>query len=64
MDDRIWLLFGFLGHSQSVQLIVHTLLAAFLAVLVAKLATKNLQIVPSGCQNVMEATVSGMGFCC
>lgn len=60
MDDRIWLLFGFLGHSQEVQLIVHTLLAAFLAVLVAKLATKNLQIVPSGCQNVMEAVVNGM----
>lgn len=60
MEERIWLIFGFLGHSQEVQLIVHTLLAAFLAVLVAKLATKNLQIVPSGCQNVMEATVSGM----
>jgi F-type H+-transporting ATPase subunit a len=60
MDDRIWLLFGFLGHSQSVQLIVHTLLAAFLAVLIAKLATKNLQIVPKGCQNVMEAVINGM----
>ena len=60
MEDRIWLFFGFLGHNEYVQLIVHTLLAAFLSVLVAKLATRNLQIVPSGCQNVMEAVVSGI----
>jgi F-type H+-transporting ATPase subunit a len=60
MEDRIWLFFGFLGHDPMVQLVVHTLLAAFLALLVAKLATKNLQIVPSGCQNVMEAAVSGI----
>ncbi len=60
MEERIWLIFGFLGHDPMVQLVVHTLLAAFLAVTVAKLATKNLQIVPSGCQNVMEAVVSGI----
>ena len=58
--DNLWLFTGFLGHNPYVQLIVHTLIAAFLSVLVAKLATKNLQIVPSGCQNVMEATVSGI----
>ncbi len=60
MEDRIWLIFGFLGHNQFVQLIVHTLLAAFLAVFVAKLATRKLTIVPNGCQNVMEAVVSGI----
>lgn len=60
MDERIWLVFGFLGHSASVQLIVHSILSAILAVLVAKMATKNLKIVPEGCQNVMEATVSGI----
>jgi F-type H+-transporting ATPase subunit a len=60
MEDRIWLIFGFLGHDPMVQLVVHTLLAAFLAVTVAKLATRNLQIVPNGCQNVMEAVISGI----
>jgi len=60
MDDRIWLFFGFLGHSQEVQLIIHTLLAAILAIGVAKLATRNLQIVPQGCQNVMEAVINGI----
>ena len=60
MDDRIWLIFGFLGHNPYVQLIVHATLAAILSIIVARLATKNLQLVPSGCQNVMEAVVSGM----
>ena len=60
MDERIWLLFGFLGHGGSIQLIVHSILSAILAVVVAKMATRNLKIVPEGCQNVMEATVSGI----
>ena len=60
MADRIWLFFGFLGHDPMVQLVVHTILAATLAVLVARLATRNLQIVPSGCQNVMESVISGI----
>jgi len=59
MND-LWLFFGFLGHNQYVQLIVHTIIAALLAVIVARLATKKLQIVPSGLQNVMEATVQGI----
>jgi len=60
MEGRIWLFFQFLGHDPMVQLVVHTIISAVLALLVAKLATRNLQIVPSGCQNVMEATVSGI----
>jgi F-type H+-transporting ATPase subunit a len=60
MEHRIWLLFGFLGHDPMVQLVVHSILAAILSIVVAKLATRKLQIVPSGCQNVMEAVVSGI----
>ena len=60
MEGRIWLFFQFLGHDPMVQLIVHTIISAILAIVVARLATKNLQIVPNGCQNVMEATVSGI----
>jgi F-type H+-transporting ATPase subunit a len=59
MND-LWLFFGFLGHNQYTQLIVHTILAAVLALVVAKLATRKLQLIPSGCQNVMEATVQGI----
>ena len=60
MEGRIWLFFQFLGHDPMIQLIVHTIISAILAIAVAKLATKNLQIVPNGCQNVMEATISGI----
>jgi len=41
-------------------LIIHSLLAMGLALLVAKMATKNLQIVPTGCQNVMESVIQGI----
>jgi len=58
--ERVWLFFGFLGHDQTIQLIVHSLIAMGLSLLVAKLATRNLQIVPKGCQNVMEAVVQGI----
>jgi len=58
--NELWLFFGFLGHDQYTQLIVHTIIAAILSIVIAKLATRNLQLIPSGCQNVMEATVSGM----
>ena len=58
--ENLWLFTGFLGHDPYVQLVIHTIIAALLSVIVAKLATRKLQIVPSGCQNVMEATVSGI----
>jgi F-type H+-transporting ATPase subunit a len=59
--ERLWLFFGeIFGYNPTVMLIVHTIFAAILALIVAKLATRKLQIVPSGCQNVMEATVQGI----
>jgi len=58
--NELWLFFGFLGHNPYTQLIVHTVIAAILSVVVAKMATRKLSIVPSGCQNVMEAVVSGI----
>ena len=41
-------------------LIIHSVLAMVLALLAAKMATKNLQIVPTGCQNVMESVIQGI----
>ncbi len=41
-------------------MVTHTLLAAGLAFLIAKLATSSLQIVPKGAQNVMEAFLDGV----
>jgi len=41
-------------------LIIHSVLAMILALLVAKMATKNLKLVPTGCQNVMESVIQGI----
>ena len=53
-----FLFLGFGGHFGT--LIVHTILAMVLTLLIAKLATKKLEIVPKGCQNVMESVIEGI----
>ncbi len=60
MEDRIYLFLNFLGDNMTTQMVVHSLIAMGIALIIAKLATRNMQIVPSGCQNVLEATVSGI----
>ena len=56
MKEFIFLEFG--SHFNS--LILHSILSAVLALIVAKMATRNLQIVPRGCQNVMESVIDGI----
>ena len=41
-------------------LIIHSILAMALALLAAKMATRNLQLTPKGCQNVMESVIEGI----
>ena len=53
-----FLFLGFGGHFGT--LIIHTILAMVLTLLIAKLATKKLEIVPKGCQNVMESVIQGI----
>ena len=53
-----FLFLGFGGHFGTI--IVHTILAMVLTLLIAKLATKKLEIVPKGCQNVMESVIEGI----
>lgn len=57
MNDP-FLFLGFGDHFNV--LVIHSLLAMALALIVAKMATRNLQIVPNGCQNVMESVVQGI----
>jgi F-type H+-transporting ATPase subunit a len=53
--------FLFLGiGSHMTVLIIHSVLAMIIALVVAKMATRNLQTVPRGCQNVMESLISGI----
>jgi F-type H+-transporting ATPase subunit a len=53
-----FLFLGFGGHFSV--LIIHSILAMALALLTAKMATRNLQNVPKGCQNVMESVIDGI----
>jgi F0F1-type ATP synthase membrane subunit a len=45
-------LFLGIGSHMSV-LVIHSILAMIITLVVAKMATRNLQTVPKGCQNVM-----------
>jgi len=47
-------------HNHSIVLVVHLLLVAVILICLAKMAMKNLQAVPTGTQNVMEAYLSGV----
>lgn len=49
-----------LGHSQESILVSHTVLAVIIALILAKMATSSLQLIPSGVQNVAEAYVEGI----
>ncbi len=58
--EGIFTFLGVISESHTFLFVAHMVLAALLAVIVAKLATKNLKVVPSGCQNVMEAYLDGV----
>ena len=58
--QEIFTFFGIISHNHAYIFITHTLLAAALTYLIAKMATSSLQIVPKGAQNVMEAYLQGV----
>ncbi|NWF66468.1 MAG: F0F1 ATP synthase subunit A [Campylobacterales bacterium] len=58
--SEIFTFLGLISHDHSWIFLSHTLLVAILAIVIAKLATKSLQVVPSGCQNVVEAYLQGV----
>lgn len=58
---EVFTFFGqFLGHSQEAILVSHTLLAAFIVLAIGFLATRSMQLVPKGCQNVAESFLEGV----
>ncbi len=60
--NEVFTFLGLVSHNHEYLFISHVLLAAVLAFTVAKLATTSLQLVPNGCQNVMEAFLDGVLF--
>ncbi len=52
--------FGLVSHDHSFIFMTHMLLAAAIVLVLAKVATSNLRVVPTGVQNLMEAYLGGV----
>ena len=57
---ELFTFFGLVSHSKEFIYTTHMLLAAGIAIILAKMAMSNLKLVPTGTQNVMEAYMSGV----
>ena len=57
---ELFTFFGVISHNHAFIFLTHMLLTAGIVIFLAKAATKNLKVVPSGTQNVMEAYLSGV----
>lgn len=61
MEGRLFTFLGSIGgHSQEWIILSHFVLVVGIVFLIARSATKRLQLVPSGSQNVMEAFIGGI----
>jgi len=58
--DNIFTFFGLISEDHGFLFLTHMILSAVIALLLARMAMKNLQLVPHGMQNVMEAYVDGV----
>lgn len=57
---ELFTFFGLISHDTAFIYMTHMLLAAALALILARVAMSNLQLVPKGTQNLMEAYISGV----
>jgi len=57
---EIFTFFGLISEDHNFIFLSHMILSALIAVVLAKMAVTNLQLVPKGTQNVMEAYVAGV----
>ncbi|MEA3331746.1 MAG: F0F1 ATP synthase subunit A [Campylobacterota bacterium] len=57
---ELFTFFGLISHEKTFLYITHMLLSAGLALLLVRVAMSNLQLVPKGAQNFMEAYISGV----
>ena len=57
---ELFTFFGLISHSKPFIYITHMLLSAGLALLLVRFAMSNLQLVPKGTQNLMEAYLGGV----
>ncbi|MFT7005325.1 MAG: F-type H+-transporting ATPase subunit a [Sulfurimonas sp.] len=57
---ELFTFFGLISHDKTFIYITHMLLSAGIALLLVRVAMSNLQLVPKGTQNLMEAYVQGV----
>ena len=58
--SELFTFFGLISHDKTFIFITHMLLSAGIALLIVKMAMSNLQLVPKGTQNLMEAYIGGV----
>ncbi|MBA1437754.1 MAG: F0F1 ATP synthase subunit A [Epsilonproteobacteria bacterium] len=57
---EVFTFFGLISEQHDFLFLAHMVLSALIAVVLAKMAMSNLQLVPKGTQNLMEAYLSGV----
>lgn len=60
MDGRLFTFLGMISHDHSFIFLTHMFLSAIIVLIIAKVATSSMRIVPTGTQNVMEAYLGGV----
>jgi F-type H+-transporting ATPase subunit a len=61
MEERLYTFFGAIGgHSQEWIVLSHYILVVLIILVIARLATRKMTLVPTGTQNLMEAFIKGI----
>lgn len=61
MDERLFTFLGSIGGHEQIWLVLsHLALTVAIVILIARVATKNIKLVPTGTQNVLEAYLQGI----
>jgi len=58
--NEIFTFLGLINHTHGFIFVSHIVLVAIIVLIIAKLATAKMQLVPSGVQNIMEAYLEGI----
>ena len=61
MEERLFTFLGEIGgHSQTWIVLSHLVLTTIIVLMIARMAVRKIQLVPTGSQNVMEAYLQGV----
>lgn len=60
LENRLFTFAGLINHNHDFIIGFYTVFCAFVAIFVSRLATRKMQVVPAGLQNVYEVVISGI----